>query len=741
MHSLGLNSVAPHIAAHPVKLLITSVLLTLVCAYLMATQTRFTGDITENLRSDSNYYQDFKQLESRFHAFSTDETLLIKTTDLGKTETYEAFQGFLLDLQLADQIDAAFSIFSLPALSTEKDTANIHDKFFLTQQELSELSPSERLDKLYSDSPLAQKMLSQDRSTTLISLILTPQEDGKPAKLTPENRTAILELAQDYETSFQLSFVGIPQIQRTIRETLNKDQTKLTIASTLICMLVAWLIFRSWRGALICALPPVVGLIWHFGFLAAFSIPIDFLTTIVPTMVLVVAFADGVHLYMAILRYQPDSETLPQAISKAVARTGPACFLASLTTSLAFVGIGLGGAETMHRLALTGAVGIMLAFSSVIFVLPTLAYFLLPKKSLKQFEPSRLLTSLSRPAISLVTHFRKLVLVASVIASIGLITIHIILPASFQVMDYLSEDVQIRKDEVYIEEKLGGTGQLFATVKDADGQVGLSEADKALLQQAVASLNKRITIKLPEEALSTLMGSMDLTEQDSDHVLLRRFVSKDGLSYLIPLPLGTMLTAQQIGDYADSITDQLQQDQLSDHVHLAGLSLLTAKETPRLIEDLRAGLIGAICIVILAIMLIVGSVRIGLACLLPNLIPILTVEAYFWVIDKPINMTAVIALTIAFGIAVDNSVHLLNQYQLAKRSTDKDPMPLAIATITPAVISTTTLLLMGLTMTQFSALPSIALFGQLVFTALLVALLADLFILPSFLLALERKKK
>ena len=113
-------------------------------------------------------------------------------------------------------------------------------------------------------------------------------------------------MAADYEDAFTLSFVGIPEIQRTIRSTLHGDQTKLTIASILLCIAVAGTIFRSWRGALICSVPPVIGVVWYFGFLAVFSIPVDFLTTIVPTMVIVIAFADGVHLYMSIQRKRAD---------------------------------------------------------------------------------------------------------------------------------------------------------------------------------------------------------------------------------------------------------------------------------------------------------------------------------------------------------------------------------------------------------------------------------------------------
>ncbi|TLP48195.1 hypothetical protein FDK21_00560 [Cohaesibacter sp. CAU 1516] len=749
MQSLGLNKAAPKIASNAPLIAIIALAVTLLTTYLMVTQTRFTGDITDNLANDSESYRSFVALENRFRAFSQDELLLIKSADLSNPETYQAFQTFLLDLQFASQVEAAFSIFSLPDVTRATQTASqdsdelAEPSFFLTSPQIRTKPIAERLDALRQQVPLADKMLSEDLTVTLISLMTGSAEEGKSAKLTPESLAEIKALAAPYQQAFTLSFVGIPEIQRTIRDTLHGDQTKLTIASILLCVVVAGAIFRSWRGALICSVPPVTGVIWYFGFLALFSIPVDFLTTIVPTMVIVVAFADGVHLYMSIQRKRSDGLPRKDAIAYAITTTGPACFLASLTTSLAFIGIGLGGATTMERLSFTGAVGIMLAFLSVILIVPTLSHFLLKKGNTDTVATPPFLQSPGRPAIWLATFHRKTILSVACALSVGLIAIHIILPASFRVTDYLSEDLQIRKDEVLIEKKLGGSGQLYAILKDPDGQKGLNASDRETFEAILTSLNKRITKPIDPEPIVAMLQRFEGADLPEDNVLLSRFISKDGLAYLVPIPLGTMLAAEQISAYADGLINGLEADGLGDHVTLAGLSLLTAKETPNLISDLRTGLIGAIIIVILAIMLLVRSIRFGIAFLLPNLIPILTVEAYFWIVDKPLNMTAVIALTIAFGIAVDNSIHLLNQYRLCRHTNPDDShsqaMARAIGAITPAVLATTMLLVAGLGMTQLSTLPSVALFGQLVITALFVALLADLYILPSFLLALEKR--
>lgn len=753
MQSLGLKRLAPKIAKHPRRIAFLLLAITVLSTVLLVAKTKFTGDITENLRNNSETYRSFQLLEKQFHPFSQDESLLIRSADLSKPETYQKFQDFLLDLQFASQVQAAFSIFSLPDIpNVAQGEGMVVDKpepsdpaFFLTTTNQLHRPAKERLTTLRQSIPLADKMLSEDLTATIVMLMLSPAEPDQPIGLTPKNQDEIRSLAAPYSDAFTISFIGIPEIQRTIRTTLNKDQKTLTIASTLLCILIAWSIFRSWRGALICSVPPIIGVIWYLGFLAIFGIPIDFLTSVVPTMVIVIAFADGVHLYMSIQRKRTEDHNTASAISYGIATTGPACFLASLTTALAFVGIGLGGAETMHRLSVTGAVGIMLAFLSVLFVLPTLAHFLLDQdKEAKALAP-RILNKPGRPAVWLASRHRGAVLIFSVILSGFLIAIHIALPASFRVTDYLSEDVPIRQNEIFVEQKMGGSGQLYAILADPDGKSGLSQSDREDFTAILTSLNKQLTKPIQAEPIVQMMRYLDGTALPKDNIMLSRFISHNGLSYLIPIPLGTMLAAEQISSYTDGLLAQLEADGLSGKVKLAGLSLLTAKETPKLISDLRTGLISAVLIVILSIMIIMRSVRVGLAFMLPNLIPILTVEAYFWVIDKPLSMTAVIALTIAFGIAVDNSIHLLNQYRLAQ-STHQDILPNdamahAIWAITPAFLATTLLLVAGLSMTQLSGLPSVVLFGQLVITALFVALLADLYILPSFLLALERKSK
>ncbi len=85
----------------------------------------------------------------------------------------------------------------------------------------------------------------------------------------------------------------------------------------------------------------------------------------------------------------------------------------------------------------------------------------------------------------------------------------------------------------------------------------------------------------------------------------------------------------------------------------------------------------------------------------------------------------------AFGIAVDNGIHLLNRYRLAPPGPVAARLRLALAHAAPPIITTTVLLLGGFSMVLFSSMPSVATFGVLVGLALVLAMVSSILLLPG----------
>jgi len=132
------------------------------------------------------------------------------------------------------------------------------------------------------------------------------------------------------------------------------------------------------------------------------------------------------------------------------------------------------------------------------------------------------------------------------------------------------------------------------------------------------------------------------------------------------------------------------------------------------------------------------SWRVALASVVPNLFPILGTEAYLYLAGSGLQLVTVIALTIAFAIAVDDTVHFLSHYLHARRQEGRDHLDAVKHTldrIGGAIIATTIILCAGTAIVMTSALPQVALFGSLFVITLGLALLGDLFILPALLVA------
>ena len=97
-------------------------------------------------------------------------------------------------------------------------------------------------------------------------------------------------------------------------------------------------------------------------------------------------------------------------------------------------------------------------------------------------------------------------------------------------------------------------------------------------------------------------------------------------------------------------------------------------------------------------------------------------------------MSIAVALTVAFGIAVDDSVHLLNEYLAKRAQMGSGPaIAQALEEIVPAIFSTTLILSGGMAIMMFSSLYAISVFSGVVIITLVFAFLCDIFQLPEYL--------
>ena len=115
--------------------------------------------------------------------------------------------------------------------------------------------------------------------------------------------------------------------------------------------------------------------------------------------------------------------------------------------------------------------------------------------------------------------------------------------------------------------------------------------------------------------------------------------------------------------------------------------------------------------------------------------PILGTEVYLYFSGAGLQMTTVFALTIAFGIAVDDTIHFLANYMRQRQNGMEhvEAIDRSLERIGPALVATTLILCAGTFVVIFSALPQVSLFGTLTVLTLVLALAGDLVFLPAML--------
>jgi predicted RND superfamily exporter protein len=115
--------------------------------------------------------------------------------------------------------------------------------------------------------------------------------------------------------------------------------------------------------------------------------------------------------------------------------------------------------------------------------------------------------------------------------------------------------------------------------------------------------------------------------------------------------------------------------------------------------------------------------------------PIFATGALLWATGEGLQFASMIAITVAFSLAIDSTIHFLNRFHIEEARPGvtgvNEALIRTVHHIGPAVVLTTIVLALGLGVTILSHLPSLRLFGRLAGICLFASLIGQLVILPA----------
>ena len=705
----------------------------------------YSGDNIEILRDGSVEFDNYDHLLSTFRDFNNDAIVLISSEKLNTLEGFEAYRDLHFELQFNEAVESLLSPFSLASYDSKSGGwQSTVPARFKDDAELKEF-----LQRMNETTPAFQSLVSPSRDSGVIVIYTKAEalEDSNVRETLKSYRDVLGEFAED---DFQLAIAGQPAIRADLVQSIINDMRLLAPLAALVCALIAFLIFRNIRSVMLCVFPPVLSVVWFLGFLGHGGYSLNFLTTVLPVLLMVIVFADTLHFYLKWARHRsknPDADGFP-ILSEALSTVGPACALAMITTAAALLSLTLSGNFGLIELGTIGTIAMFLGFLAVIVALPLSLYWANRMGFTIRSNPADRLAIVTRPAIWLLDHLRLIAGVGIAICILGLV-VHFNLDSRFRLIDYLATSSDVAKSESYIDERFSGTTPLFAIVKLDKSLPMLEETNTDIFYRAKARIDEVFpstsSYSLDDFAQEVAKGGGEIRESDIDDLpqyMTSRFISADRREILITIFSPASYTARQMGEKLDALDALLKIEKLDENVTITGFPILSSIVAPRLMDNLRISLLAAVFLSIFIIMLAARSVRLGLACLIPNLLPILSIEIILWLTGIPLDISITVALTVAFGIAVDDSIHLLNQYMI--ESEKHEPVAAvksALQQVSPAMLSTTFILTVGLSITLLSELPIITFFSTVVTSTLVFAVLTNIFQMPSFLVMLANGRK
>ncbi len=676
-------------------------------------------------------------------------------------------------------IDSVFCI--TQAFTVVKDSS---DRSFVAKPLASDLTrggpalSQERVDSLISkvkSLKFFEGVLHNDGSDATIMMVFLD-----PTLFNSKDRGNIVEditaLSDEWSEKMgvKVYLSGLPFIRIQMTNKVKGELGYFVGAALLVTFILLLLFFRNFTTALVCLSVVFVGVIISTGSIAAFDYPITLLMSLIPPLIIVIGVPNCIYL---VNKYHADYKkhgNKVRALQRMITKVGNATLLTNLTTAFGFATFMFTRTDFLQQFGTIAAVNIMAVFVISLSLIPTILY-LLPDPSEKQLIHlnRKWVFKLVQGFVDTVQYERTKVYLISIVVLIFSIAGVVQMRVTGNIVDDLPKDDRVLTDLAWIEENFNG-------VMPFEALIDCGEEGKALNLKNLQKIEKFQNLLEEYSEFSRSMSAVDATKfammalNDGDtsayrlpigrreKLALRSYMrntekrSKDHenavsvtRNFVDSTKSITRISAQMadIGTYEmDDLMEELRPriDSIFPpdkyKVTLTGTSIVVLSGTHYLVNNLAISITLAILVIALMMAILFTSIRMVFIALIPNIMPLIFTAGIMGWTGIPIKPSTILVFSIAFGISVDDTIHFLAKYrqELSKLNWNiKQAVILAVEETGVSMMYTSIVLFCGFMMFSISDFDGTRSLGILVSVTLLVAMFANLLLLPSLLMNLN----
>ncbi len=541
--------------------------------------------------------------------------------------------------------------------------------------------------------------------------------------------------------------------------------------SFILIILFLYIAFKSLWGVLLPQVVIIFAMLWIMGLMGLFHEPINLILVTLPSIMFVVSMSDVIHFvsrYLDALRFTGKKY---ESILITFKEVGMSTFLTSLTTAIGFYSLYFVNVQPIQIFGIITGTGVIVAFLLTISLLPVLIYlspnpkFILKPKNLEgHFWKKYLTTSF----IVILKNRKKALFFSFVVFIVSLLGTYMIDTDNY-LMDDLKDGEELKKDFNFLDDHYGGVRpfELAITIKDTSKTVWdkevLQEVDKLenycekvygakiklSLVQILRLFNKASNSGDPNFAvLPTSQRKINqvrkpirlLNKGKFYHQIIDSSETVFRVSGSIP-DWGNHKVNDKNVKLKKFISENINASLIK--VNITGTAHLFDKNIRYLSHSLVLGLLISIIIVAFIMGILYKSISMTLISIIPNILPLVIIAGIMGFAGIDLKVSTSIIFVIAFGIAVDDTIHFLGKFKLElnKGRSKIYALKRAYLTTGKAMILTTLILCAGFLLLILSSFLGTFYMGLLLCITLFAALIFDLTLLPVLILLFYKPKK
>ena len=588
---------------------------------------------------------------------------------------------------------------------------------------------------------VAGHLLSADAASSLV-LVRLEEAANSPAGLGPAlaGIEETLAAARRSGISLDLGLTGLPPLRHHASQALRRDMLLFNSLGLALAFVLSATAARSLRSTIVACVPPFVGAVWAMGVLGLCGVPVNILTSVVPSLALVVGTCDSIHFIEDMRRTRRRGIDAVSASAGAMQRIGAACGLTSLVTAIGFASLAAARIEAVRMFGIAAAAGAVASFFAVTLLTPLLATtaFCRGMHLGRSWRPAgRFAARLT--AVSL-RHARPIAAMG-LAATLLLAVVGSRLDADNRVVDALPRGAASSRALEMVDREFGGASGIDVLVR---WPAGVEWRDSAVIE-ALAAAHRAIEADgrlAPPLSLATLAGPLpDRARRRLDAADLHELVDPAARMAIVRARVADLGSRTLEGVYGalETRLGPLAAERPGWEFTLSGMSVVSARNIRQLIRDLGASLLLEVAVIGTILALAFRSPLAGLVSLVPNVFPLAVIAALVVGSGRALDPATVIVFNVCLGLAVDDTVHVLSAVSRQRREgvTIAGAIRRAIAETGNPIVLGGLVLAVGFAAVMVSSVPSLAGFGRLACAAVASATLAEIVLLPALLVVTD----